>query len=73
MRISNEKLKEFQAAYKVSYSIKDQLNKITNYYKILFNYEDYDMDITFNMIYPSEQRIVIAHYLKSIKNCPTVE
>ena len=73
MRITNEKLQEYQDAYKVSISMKNKLDEITNYYKILFNYENYNMNITFNMVYPSEQRIVIAHYLKTIQQCISVK
>lgn len=68
MRISNEKLKEFQAAYNVSWSMKDKLNNISQ--KI---YYDKGGLIYFCNLYPSEQRVVIATYLKSIQQCISVK
>ena len=77
MRISNEKLKEFQAAYNVSWSMKDKLNSIARklYGKKLNKYEQFlykSTERTFLTHFPSEQRTIVATYLKSIQECISV-
>ena len=76
MRISNEKLKEFQASYNVSWSMKDNLDRLSQrlYGKMKYNSSDYThTPRTFLNLYPSEQRVVVATYLRAIQNCPIVE
>ena len=77
MRISNEKLKEFQAAYNVSWSMKDNLDRLSQrlYGKKLNKYEQFlykSTERTFLTHFPSEQRTIVATYLKSIQECISV-
>ncbi len=64
MRITDEKLRKYQEAYDSSDYYKSKFDEISNHYKVLFDYPQKDIKVTFNMIYPSEKRIVIAHYRK---------
>ena len=78
MRITNEKLQEYQDAYKVSISIKSELNSIARklYGKKLNKYEQYlysSTKRTFLTHFPSEQRTIVATYLKSIQQCISVK
>lgn len=74
MRISNEKLKEYQISQKVSIIMKTELDAIARglYGEKLNKYEQklyggaYTSKAkrTFYTLYPSEQRTVIATYIK---------
>ena len=68
MRITNEKLQEYQDAYKVSISMKSELNNIS---LELYGYKS--GDYLFSNLYPSEQKVVVATYLKSIQQCISVK
>ena len=65
MRITNEKLQEYQDSYRVSISMKSKLDEISE--KLYGEYH------TFHLLYPSERRAVIATYLKSIQQCISVK
>lgn len=64
MRISNEKLKEYQDSYRVSISMKSELDKISK--------KLYGEHHTFHLLYASEKRVVIATYIKLIQKCISV-
>lgn len=64
MRISNEILQDYKDSYKVSISMRAELNNISQ--KI---YGDKGGLIYFCNLYPSEQRTVVATHLKLIQNC----
>jgi hypothetical protein len=72
MRISNNKLKEYQDAYKVLNSMKDSLdsmarklygNKLNIYEQKLYGTNER----TFLTHFPSEQRTIVATYIKAIQ------
>jgi|9_EtaG_2_1085328.scaffolds.fasta_scaffold12732_3 hypothetical protein len=65
MRITNEKLKEYEDSYRVSISMKSELDKISE--KLYGEYH------TFHLLYPSEKKVVVATYLKSIQQCISVK
>lgn len=66
MRISNEILQDYKDAYKVSISMKSELNNIS---LELYGYKG--GDYLFSNLYPSEQRVVVATHMKSIQQCIT--
>ena len=76
MRITNEKLIEYVDTYRVSISMKSKLDNISQklYGKMKYNSSDYThTPRTFLNLYPSEQRVVVATYLKSIQQCISVK
>ena len=68
MRITNEKLIEYVDTYRVSISMK---NKLDNISLELYGYKG--GDYLFSNLYPSEQKVVVATYLKSIQQCISVK
>tara|TARA_R100001463_G_scaffold71715_1_gene125560 strand:- start:4118 stop:4324 length:207 start_codon:yes stop_codon:yes gene_type:complete len=68
MRITNEILQDYKDSYKVSISMRAELNNISQ--KI---YGDKGGLIYFCNLYPSEQKVVVATYLKSIQQCISVK
>tara|TARA_A100001201_G_scaffold140707_1_gene134383 strand:+ start:1088 stop:1285 length:198 start_codon:yes stop_codon:yes gene_type:complete len=61
MRISNEILQDYKDAYRVSISMKSELDKISE--------KLYGENHSFHLLYPSEKRVVVATHMKSIQQC----